>query len=150
MNVAIGADHGGFDLKEKISVWLSDNGHNVKDFGCESTESVDYPQFGASVARSVAVGESELGILVCGSGVGMSMTANKIPGIRAALCNDAVCAEYSRRHNDANVLAMGGRVVAPDKAIEIVQIFLTSRFEGGRHARRVDQIMDLEKEWRKD
>jgi ribose 5-phosphate isomerase B len=147
MKIALGADHGGYSLKEKIKNWLESSGYTVVDFGCSSAESVDYPEYALMVANEVATGTEDIGILVCGTGIGMSMTANKVPGIRAALCNDVYCAEHARRHNDANIMAIGGRIVAPETAIEIVKTFLTSDFEGGRHARRVEKIMQVEKEW---
>jgi len=147
MKIAIAADHGGYTLKEQIRQWLAEQGHDVVDFGCASAESVDYPEYAISVAREVGNGHFPLGILVCGTGIGMSITANKVAGVRAALCNDIYCAEHARKHNDANIVAIGGRVVAPETAIEIVKTFVTGRFEGGRHQRRVDRIMQIENEW---
>lgn len=147
MKIALGADHGGYSLKEDIKNWLKSSGYEVVDFGCESAEPVDYPEYALVVAREVAEGREDIGILVCGTGIGMSITANKVPGIRAALCNDVYCAEHARRHNDANIMAIGGRIVAPETAIEIVKTFLTAKFEGGRHGRRVGKIMQVEKEW---
>lgn len=147
MKIALGADHGGYSLKENIKNWLESSGYEVVDFGCDSSESVDYPEYALMVANEVAKGDEDIGILVCGTGIGMSITANKVPGIRAALCNDVYCAEHARRHNDANIMAIGGRIVAPETAIEIVKTFLTSEFEGGRHERRVKEIMQVEKEW---
>lgn len=147
MKIALGADHGGYSLKEEIKTWLQTSGYEVVDYGCNSAESVDYPEYALMVANEVANGSEDIGILVCGTGIGMSITANKVPGIRAALCNDVYCAEHARRHNDANIMAIGGRVVAPETAVEIVKTFLTSEFEGGRHERRVQEIMQVEKEW---
>ena len=147
MKIALAADHGGYFLKEKIKKWLESSGYTVVDFGCDSAESVDYPEYALMVAREVAAGREDVGILVCGTGIGMSITANKVLGIRAALCNDVYCAEHARRHNDANVMAIGGRIVAPETAVEIVKTFLTSKFEGGRHERRVEKIIQVEKEW---
>lgn len=145
MRVIIGSDHGGFHLKETVKHWLEMGGYKVTDIGCGSVDSVDYPAYAQEVARRVAAGEFERGILFCGTGVGMSITANKVLGIRAALCNDLFCARHSRLHNDANVLAMGGRIVGPAYAIEIVKAFLTTKFDGGRHRKRVTQIMETEK-----
>jgi ribose 5-phosphate isomerase B len=147
MKIALGADHGGYSLKEKIKDWLEASDYEVADFGCDTADSVDYPEYALAVARDVAAGDSDTGILVCGTGIGMSITANKVAGIRAALCNDVYCAEHARRHNDANIMAIGGRIVAPETAVEIVKTFLTSEFEGGRHARRVEMIMQVEREW---
>ena len=149
MRIALGSDHGGFVLKEDIKAYLTGEKQDVVDFGTDSEEPVDYPDYALRVAREVAVEACDIGILVCGTGIGMSITANKVPGIRAALCNDIFCAEHARRHNDANVLAIGGRVVEPDDAREIVKTFMTTPFDGGRHRRRIDQITAIEKEWRK-
>ncbi len=148
MKIALGSDHGGFELKEDIKAYLKSENCEVIDLGTDSEEPVDYPDFALRVAREVAVEACDLGILVCGTGIGMSITANKVPGIRAALCNDLFCAEHARRHNDANVLTIGGRIVEPDAARKIVKMFITTPFDGGRHRRRVDQIMAIEKEWR--
>lgn len=142
MKVCIAADHGGFELKEALKKKFSSL--NFSDLGTNNTESVDYPDFGAAVARRVAAKEFDLGILICGSGIGISIAANKIKGIRAALCHNAYTAEMARRHNDANVLAMGGRVVDEKTAAEMTEIFLNTAFEGGRHARRVEKINALE------
>ncbi|MBV6493774.1 MAG: putative sugar phosphate isomerase YwlF [Turneriella sp.] len=141
MRIAIAADHGGFELKEAIKKRLS---APFTDLGTNNAESVDYPDFGAALARRVASGEFERGILICGSGIGISIAANKIKGIRAALCHNKYTAEMARRHNDANVIAMGGRVVDENTAVEMVDIFLKTPFEGGRHARRVEKISALE------
>ncbi len=140
MRIAIGSDHAGFDLKEAVKGFLSETGHNVEDFGCRDTSSVDYPDFAFAVADAVAQGRCERGILICGSGIGMSMTANKVPGIRAALCRDVSSAELSRQHNDANILCLGGRVTGEELAREIVSAYLTAGFEGGRHARRLEKM----------
>jgi len=148
LKIALGSDHGGFALKEDIKAYLNGESCEVIDLGTDSEEPVDYPEYALRVAREVAAEVCDLGILVCGTGIGMSITANKVPGVRAALCNDTFCAEHARRHNDANVLAIGGRVVEPDDARKIVKIFITTSFDGGRHRRRVDQIMAIEKEWR--
>ncbi len=141
MKVAIAADHGGFELKEALKKQLT--GVTLTDLGTHSTESVDYPDFGADLARRVAAGEFDRGILVCGSGIGISIAANKVPGIRAALCHNVYTAEMARRHNDANVIAMGGRVVDESTAIEMTQVFLNTEFEGGRHARRVEKLNNI-------
>jgi len=144
MHVAIGSDHAGLELKDRIAAALADAGHEVDDLGTYRPDSCDYPDFAAKVAGEVAGGRAQRGILVCATGVGMSMAANKIAGIRAALCNDLYTARFARLHNDANLLALGARVVGPDRALEIVDVFLDTEFEGGRHQRRVDKIMDLE------
>lgn len=146
MKIAIGSDHGGFDLKEQVKTWLQEMGHEVVDFGCHSKESCDYPDFGAAVARAVASGQCERGIVICTTGIGISITANKVKGIRCALCSDPWSAEMTRRHNDANMLAMGAGVVGPLLAQRIVEAFLSFAFEGGRHQRRVDKIMAVENE----
>ena len=142
--IAIGSDHGGFELKEKLMEHLSERGLEYKDFGTYSSASCDYPVYAKAVARAVASGECDRGILICGTGVGISISANKIKGIRAALCGDWYSAKYTRLHNDANVLCMGGRVIGAGLAAEIVDVFLDTEFEGGRHARRVEKIMKLE------
>lgn len=145
MKIAIASDHAGFDMKKMIKKHLEDNGHQVKDFGTDSTDSIDYPDYAAPAAKSVASGENELGVIICGSGQGMTMVSNKIPGIRAALCNDLYSARMTRLHNDANVLTMGGRIIGIDLAKEIVDTWLSTEFEGGRHQRRVDKIMAFDK-----
>ena len=144
MRIAIGADHAGFPLKQHLVATLQRLGHDVDDRGTHDETSVDYPPICADVARRVAAGQAHCGIVVGGSGQGEQMTANKIRGIRAALCNDLYTAGMSRRHNDANVLAIGGRVVALALADEIVTLWLSTPFEGGRHQRRVDQITAIE------
>ena len=144
MKIAIGSDHGGYDLKEQVKTWLQEMGHEVEDFGCHSKESCDYPDFGAAAARAVASGQCEKGVVICTTGIGISMTANKVKGIRCALCADPWSAEMTRRHNDANMLAMGAGVVGPQLARQILEAFLTHDFEGGRHQRRVDKLMALE------
>ncbi len=145
MRIAIGADHAGFPLKEHLVATLVRLGHEVDDRGTFSEEPTDYPPICADVARLVATGRVDRGIVVGGSGQGEQITANKIRGIRAALCNDLYTARMSREHNDANVLAMGGRIVAFGLADEIVALWLITPFEGGRHKRRVDQITDIER-----
>ena len=138
MKIAIGSDHGGYDLKEQVKTWLQEMGHEVEDFGCYSKESCDYPDFGAAAARAVASGQCEKGVVICTTGIGISMTANKVKGIRCALCGDPWSAEMTRRHNDANMLAMCAGVVGLQLARQILEAFLTHVFEGGRHQRRVD------------
>lgn len=144
MRIAIGADHAGFALKEHLVATLRRLGHDVDDRGTFTTESVDYPEISADVARAVATGRADRGIVLGGSGQGEQMAANKIPGVRAALCNDLYTARMSREHNDANVLTMGGRIVAFTLADEIAELWLMTPFEGGRHQRRVNQIHELE------
>ena len=144
MKVIVGSDHAGFAAKQALAAALRKMGHSVVDAGTDSTDSVDYPDFAAQVGHAVADAEAERGILICGTGIGMAMAANKIPGIRAAVVTDAFTAEMSRRHNDANVLAMGARVQSNEKMQELARIFLETPFEGGRHAGRVDKIKKLE------
>ncbi len=146
MKIAIGADHAGFELKEHLVAMLRGDGHEVDDQGTFSTESVDYPAICAGVARTVVRGDAERGIVLGGSGQGEQIAANKVRGARAALCNDLFTARLSREHNDANVLAMGGRIVAAGLADEIVRLWLATAFEGGRHERRVAQLAALEME----
>ena len=141
--IAIGSDHGGFELKQEIMAHLEKRGLEYKDFGTYTPESCDYPVYGKAVTHAVASGECERGILICGTGIGISITANKIPGIRAALCTDCFCAEATRLHNDANILALGGRVVGPGLALKIVDTFLDTPFSGDeRHKRRISMIED--------
>ena len=140
MKISIGADHAGFSVKEKIREYLESKGYTTLDKGTYSEESVDYPEFGHAVGNSVQCGESTKGIVVCGSGIGISMAANKVEGIRAALCTTPVHAQMSRLHNDANVLAIGARMTDYNVIIEIVDTWLNSEFEGGRHSRRVNKI----------
>jgi ribose 5-phosphate isomerase B len=146
VRVAIGADHAGFPLKEDLKHHLEDRGHLVEDLGTGSQEPVDYPPICARVARAVRDGTAERGIVLGGSGQGEQISANKVRGIRAALCHDLYTARMSRRHNDANVLAIGARIVAPPLASEIVDLWLDTPFDGGRHARRVGQISGIEDE----
>ena len=141
--IAIGSDHGGFELKQEIMAHLKKRGLEYKDFGTYTPESCDYPVYGKAVAHAVASGECERGIIICGTGIGISITANKIPGIRAALCTDCFCAEATRLHNDANIPALGGRVVGPGLALKIVDTFLDTPFSGDeRHKRRISMIED--------
>ncbi len=144
MKIAMGCDHGGFDLKEDIKAFLTEQGHEVEDFGCYGKESCDYPEFAEAAARAVAEGKCERGIVICTTGIGISISANKVKGVRCALCGDPWSAEMTRRHNDANMLAMGAGVVGPLLARQIVTAFLGHDFEGGRHQRRVDKMMDIE------
>ena len=143
--IAVGADHAGFPLKEELKAWLAPRGHRVLDFGTHSTDSVDYPDYAAAVAHAVIGGQAERGVLVCGSGIGMAMAANKVPGIRAAVCGDPRAAELSREHNDANVLALAGRTTAREQAIAILEAWLAAAFQGGRHARRIEKLAALER-----
>ena len=147
MKIALASDHGGLNLKNKIKRHLSEVGFEVVDFGTNGTESCDYPDFALPAAEAVARGECERGIIVCTTGIGVSMVANKVPGVRCALCHDKFGAEMTRRHNDANVLAMGERAVEEGLALEIADIFLKTEFEGGRHQRRVDKISAIEKKY---
>ena len=149
MRLAFGSDHAGYELKERLKKAVSEAGHDIIDFGTDSPESVDYPDYAAAVGRAVAAGEAELGILVCGTGLGMEIAANKIPGVRAASCSNLFEAAMARRHNDANVLCLGSRILAPEYAEAIVRIFLEERFEGGRHQKRIDKIARLEGQERK-
>ncbi len=143
MKVIIGSDHAGFAMKTQIKTLLENMGHSVEDVGCHSEDSVDYPVFGKVVAAGVASGEFPKGILVCGSGLGMSMIANRFVGVRAALCNDLYSAVLSRQHNDANLLVMGGRLIGADLAGEIVSTWLETEFDGGRHQGRIAQLDDM-------
>lgn len=144
MRIAVGADHAGIQLKDHLARMLRDEGHAVHDLGTFTDDSVDYPDFAAKVAREVASGRAERGVLVCGTGIGIAIAANKVDGVRAATCNDLFAARMSRAHNDANVVALGGRVVGTGLAEEIVHTFLETPWEEGRHARRVDKIRALE------
>ena len=143
--IALGSDHGGYDLKERVKTYLDKEGIAYKDYGCDSKESCDYPVFGKAAAEAVASGECDKGIVICTTGIGISITANKVKGIRCALCGDPLSAEMTRRHNDANMLAMGAGIVGPNLAERIVEVFLNTAFEGGRHARRVGLITEMEK-----
>ena len=146
MKIAIGNDHAALELKNHIVDYLIQQGHEVVNFGTDTPASTDYPIYGARVAHAVASGECERGIVICGTGIGISISANKVRGIRCALCSEPVSARLTRQHNDANVLAMGARIIGPAMAEEIVHTFLTTEFEGGRHSRRVDLITKLENE----
>lgn len=139
--IGIGCDHGGYELKQEIIKYLEEQGLKYRDFGCDSAKACDYPVYGKAVARAVADGTCDRGIIICGTGIGISIAANKIPGIRAALCTDCFCAEATRLHNDANILALGGRVVGPGLAVKIVDTFLHTPFSGEeRHSRRIQMI----------
>jgi ribose 5-phosphate isomerase B len=145
MRIALGADHAGFPLKEDLKAFLVKQGHDVRDHGTDSTEPVDYPAFCAAAARAVATGDADRAIILGGSGQGEQIAANKVDGIRAALCHDLYLAQLSRSHNDANVLAMGARVLAPAYAREIVHVWLETAFDGGRHRARLEQIAAIER-----
>lgn len=145
MKIAMGNDHSAVEMKQVIRAHVEEKGYEVIDFGTNSTESCDYPVYGEKVGRAVASGEADLGILICGTGVGISLAANKVKGIRACVCSEPFSAKLSKMHNDTNVLAFGARVVGTELAKMIVDEWLDARFEGGRHQRRVDMIMDIEK-----
>lgn len=144
MKIALGSDHGGYLLKEDIKEFLKEEKYTYHDFGCHSLDSVDYPDYALPVAQSVVSGEYDLGILICGTGIGMSVAANKVPGIRAALVSDLYTARVTREHNNSNILVMGGRVVGPGLAREMVKAWLEASFEGGRHNNRLEKISQIE------
>ena len=144
MRIAIGSDHRGFDVKRRIRSLLEQMGHEVLDFGPDSSESVDYPDFAFQVARAVSEGKVERGILICGTGIGMCIAANKVPGVRAAPCHDSITAEMSRRHNDANVLCLSADLLGEELIERMLRIWLETDFESGRHARRVEKITRFE------
>lgn len=146
MKVAVGCDHGGFVLKDAVISTLEELGAQVVDMGTYSTESVDYPVYGKKVADAVANGECDLGVVMCGTGIGISIAANKVKGIRAAVVTDEFMAEMARRHNNANIIALGGRVITPEKAKSLVKAWYTAEFEGGRHQKRIDLITQIENE----
>ncbi len=149
MKIVLGADHGGYELKEIIKAHLEEKGFEYIDCGTYSTDSVDYPDYAYAACEKIQQGECELGLLFCGTGAGVCYTANKMRGILACNCSDTYTAKYSRLHNNANVLCLGGRVVGPGLAIELVDLFLTTQFEGGRHERRVNKIKRIEEsQWR--
>jgi ribose 5-phosphate isomerase B len=148
MHIAIGADQGGFELKQRIVEYLIDLGHQVVDVGIHEVKSVDYPDIAESIARAVADGEAERGIAICGTGIGMSIATNKVPGIRAALCTDCYTARMAREHNDAQILCLGGRVTGIGSALEIVHTFLTAEAHDGRHSRRIRKISALDEKER--
>lgn len=142
--LALGCDHGGYPLKEHLKTWLDERHIPYRDFGCHGLDSCDYPDFAAPAARAVASGECDRGVLICTTGIGISMAANKIHGVRCALCRDVLSAELTRRHNNANMLALGGGFTGPFEAEHILEVFLNTPFEGGRHERRVSKVMSLE------
>ena len=142
--IAVGSDHAGYALKERLAGELRDLGHEVLDLGAHSPERVDYPDFGAAVGRAVVGGDAELGLCVCGSGIGIAMAANKVPGVRAATVHDATSARLTRQHNDANVICLGERLIGPEVASEALRAWLDAEFEGGRHAGRVDKLSGLD------
>ncbi|UOE93953.1 ribose 5-phosphate isomerase B [Alkalihalobacillus sp. LMS39] len=144
MKVAIGSDHGGLQIKEEIKALMDELGIEYEDVGCECTDSVDYPDYALPVCEKVVSNEVDRGILICGTGIGMSIAANKVKGIRCALAHDTFSAKATREHNDTNVLAMGERIVGPGLARDIAKVWLETEFEGGRHARRVDKVMAIE------
>jgi ribose 5-phosphate isomerase B len=148
LKVAVASDHGGYNLKEVIKGYLEELNIEYQDFGCHGLESVDYPKYAKIAAESVVKGDCDFAIIVCGTGVGVAIAANKIKGIRAANCHDCFSAKATREHNDANVLTLGERVVGPGLAKMIVKTFLETKFEGGRHQRRIDQIKEIEDMWR--
>ena len=145
MKISIGCDHGGFALKEQVAEHLKQLGHEVVDCGTYSTDSCDYPEFGAKAARMVADGQCQRGVVICTTGIGISISANKVKGIRCALCKNTDLAMMTRKHNDANMIAMGAKYVTPQLAFEMVDIFLSTDFEGGRHQIRVDKLMNIER-----
>lgn len=149
-HIAIGADHAGYQLKQAIVQFLVTSGYSVEDMGTHSEDSVDYPDYGLRVAQAVATGKADLGILICGTGIGMSIVANKVQGIRAAVATDCYMARMAREHNDANILCLGGRVVGAGSALDIVQVFLATPVAGERHARRIEKIQAMESMSRKD
>ncbi len=149
MKLALGFDHAGIKLKSALIDFLSKNGYEYKDFGTYTEDSCNYAEYGATVAEAVASGEFDKGILICGTGIGMSIVANKVPGIRCAHCQDVFSAKATRQHNDSNVLAFGERVVAKELAIEIVKTFLETEFEGGRHVARIAKITEIERKYAK-
>lgn len=143
MVIAVGCDHAGYELKEKVIAKLEKLGHTVINCGTNSSESVDYPQFGHAVGRTVASGEAERGVAICGSGIGISIACNKVPGIRAALCTSVEMAEMCRRHNNANVICMGARMISEELAFSMIDTWLVTEFEGGKHERRINQLDDV-------
>ena len=150
MKIAVACDHGGLNLKNALIAYLEKNGHEVKNFGTDTLDSCDYPDYAVLAAEAVATGECDRGIVVCSSGIGVSIVANKVPGIRCAHCHDTYCAKYTRLHNDANMIAFGEKVVGAGLMEEIVNLFLTTEFEGGeRHNRRIDKITKIEQKYNK-
>lgn len=146
MKIGLGCDHAGWEIKEDLNLFLKGLGHQIKDFGTDSQDSVDYPDHALPVAKAVGRGDLERGIIICGTGIGSCMVANKVAGIRAAVCHNTYTAEMSRSHNDANILCLGGRVIDKQLAHRIVEVWLNTPFSGGRHARRVKKIEEIEKQ----
>lgn len=149
IRIALGADHGGFELKERVRQYLAGKGCEIEDLGTHSAESVDYPDFARRVAERVAAKGADFGVLICGTGLGVAMTANKVRGIRAAPCSDTISARFARSHNNANVLTMGGRIIDTATAEKILDVWISTPFEGGRHQRRLDKIAAVEQEQEK-
>ena len=145
MHIAIGADHAGVHLKAELAAFLAEGGHEVDDLGTTGDESVDYPDFGAAVGRAVAEGTAEVGVCVCGTGIGISIAANKVPGVRAAVVHDVTSARMAKEHNDANVVCIGARLTGPQVAVEALDTFLSSTWQAGRHARRIEKLTALER-----
>ena len=143
MIIAIGCDHAGYELKEAVKAKMEAAGHKMIDVGTDSTESVDYPKFGHAVGRTVASGEAERGVAICGSGIGISIACNKVPGIRAALCTSTEMAEMCRRHNNANVICMGARMISQELAFAMIDTWMATEFEGGKHERRINELDDI-------
>lgn len=149
MKIALACDHGGLNLKKAVIKYLTENGYEYEDYGTNTTDSCDYPDYALPAAEAVAQGKCDRGIVICSTGIGVSIVANKVPGVRCAHCHDAYCAKFTRLHNDSNVLAMGEKVVGIGYALQIVETFLTTEFEGGRHQRRIDKITAIEKKYSK-
>lgn len=149
MKIALACDHGGINLKNAVYAYLEEHGYEVVDFGTNTADSCDYPDYALPAAEAVASGECDKGILICSTGIGVSIVANKVSGIRCAHCHDVYCAEFTRRHNNANMLAMGEKVIGAGYALQIVETFLTTKFEGGRHERRVNKITAIEEKYGK-
>ena len=149
MRIAMASDHGGFALKQAVAAYLQERGHQVEDFGCHSTESCDYPDFAGAAAKAVASGACERGIVVCSTGIGISIAANKVNGVRAAVCSDVTTAHLVKEHNNANILAFGARIVGTEKAKDMVRAYLEAEFMGGRHAGRVAMLSEIEQRQRK-
>lgn len=149
MKIAIGCDHGGIVLKDAVTSTLEALGAEVVDLGTNSTDSVDYPTYGLKVAEAVASGQCDAGVVMCGTGIGISISANKVPGIRCAVVTNTYMAKLTKNHNNANIIALGGRVITPDEAKDIVTAWYTAEYEGGRHQRRLDMITDIEKKYSK-
>ena len=149
MKIGIGNDHAGVEMKQEIKTYLESKGHEVINFGTDTSDSCDYPVYGQKVAEAVASGQVEEGVLICGTGIGISLAANKVPGIRAAVCSEPVSARLAKQHNDANIIAFGARIVGLEEAKAIVDAFFDAEFEGGRHQRRIDLITAVEEKYNK-